>query len=86
MTIELNKIYNMDCLEGMKSIPDGSVDCIICDLPYGTTRNQWDSIIPLDQLWAAYYRIAKPNAAIVLFSQQPFTSVLTMSNLSNYRY
>lgn len=49
--IELNKIYNEDCLEGMKKIPDGSVDCIVCDLPYGTTKNSWDSVIPLEDLW-----------------------------------
>ena len=84
--IELNKIYNEDCLEGMKRIPDGSVDCVICDLPYGTTRNQWDSVIPLYQLWAEYRRITKPNAAIVLFSQQPFTSMLVMSNPKMFKY
>jgi len=84
--IELNRIYNMDCLEGMKSIPDGSIDCIICDLPYGTTRNQWDSVIPLDKLWEQYERIIKPNGAIVLFSQQPFTSVLVASNLPMFKY
>ena len=80
MNIELDRIYNMDCLEGMKAIPDGSVDAVICDLPYGTTRNQWDSVIPLDKLWAEYKRIVKPRGAIVLFSQQPFTSALIMSN------
>jgi site-specific DNA-methyltransferase (adenine-specific) len=70
----------------MKRIPDGSVDCIICDLPYGTTRNPWDSVIPLDLLWAEYRRICKPTAPIVLFSQQPFTSALVMSNPSMFRY
>lgn len=84
--IELDKIYNEDCLEGMKRIPDGSVDCIICDLTYGTTRNAWDSIIPIDKLWKAYLRVCKPNAAILLFSQQPFTSVLVSSNLKMFRY
>ena len=84
--IELDKIYNEDCLEGMKRIPDGTVDAVICDLPYGTTRNQWDSVIPLDQLWIEYRRITKPNAAIVLFSQQPFTSALVMSNPQMFRY
>ena len=86
MNIELDRIYNMDCLEGMKAIPDGSVDAVICDLPYGTTRNQWDSVIPLDLLWTEYRRITKPNAAIVLFSQQPFTSALVMSNPQMFRY
>ena len=84
--MELDTIYNEDCLQGMKRIPDGSVDAIICDLPYGTTRNQWDSIIPLDALWHEYRRVTKPNAAIVLFSQQPFTSALVMSNPEMFRY
>lgn len=84
--LEINQIYNGDCLELMKDIPDGSVDAIICDLPYGTTRNQWDSVIPLDALWEQYKRLIKPNGAIVLFSQQPFTSVLVASNLSMFKY
>ena len=84
--MEIDNIYNMDCLEGMRQIPDGSIDAVICDLPYGTTRNQWDSVIPLDLLWAEYRRITKPNAAIVLFSQQPFTSALVMSNPQMFRY
>ena len=84
--IELDKIYNEDCLEGMKRIPDGSVDAIICDLPYGTTANKWDSIIPLDKLWVQYKRIIKKNGAIVLFSQQPFTSELVMSNPNMFKY
>ena len=70
----------MDCLEGMKQIPDGTIDAVICDLPYGITGNSWDSVIPLDKLWAEYRRITKPNAAIVLFGSQPFTSVVVMSN------
>ena len=78
--IELDTIYNEDCLEGMKRIPDGSVDAIICDLPYGITGNQWDSMIPLDNLWLEYKRITKSNAAIVLFGSQPFTSAVVMSN------
>ena len=84
--MKIDNIYNMDCLEGMKQIPDGTIDAVICDLPYGTTRNQWDSVIPLDQLWTEYRRITKPNAAIVLFGQQPFTSALLMSNPQNFRY
>lgn len=86
MTIELNNIYNCDCLEGMKAIPDGSVDAIICDLPYGTTRNAWDLVIPLDQLWEQYKRIAKTNAAICLFAQTPFDKVLGCSNLEWLKY
>ena len=84
--MELDKIYNMDCLEGMKQIPDGSVDAIICDLPYGTTRNAWDSIIPLERLWEQDKRIAKPNAAICLFAQTPFDKVLGCSNLEWLKY
>ena len=84
--MQLDTILNCDCLEGMKNIPDGSIDAIICDLPYGTTRNQWDSVIPLDKLWAEYKRITKSDAAIVLFSQQPFTSALVMSNPKMFRY
>ena len=84
--IELNKIYNEDCLEGMKRIPDGSVDCIVCDLPYGTTACAWDSVLPFDKLWEQYKRIIKNSGAIVLFSQQPFTSALIMSNIDMYKY
>ena len=58
MNLELNRIYNEDCLEGMKRIPDNSVDCIICDLPYGTIDCAWDSVIPFDGLWAQYRRVA----------------------------
>ena len=83
---ELNKIYNEDCLEGMKEIPDGSIDMILCDLPYGTTQNKWDSIIPLEQLWEQYKRIVKPNGAIVLTAQTPFDKVLGCSNLGMLKY
>lgn len=86
MAMELDKIYNMDCLEGMKQIPDASVDCIICDLPYGTTACAWDSIIPFDKLWEQYKRVCKPNAAIVLFAAQPFTSVMVVSNIKHYKH
>ena len=84
--IELDTIYNEDCLTGMQRIPDGSVDCIICDLPYGTTGNPWDTIIPLDKLWEQYKRIIKPKSPIVLFAQQPFASVLGCSNLAWLKY
>ena len=86
MNIELDRIYNMDCLEGMKQIPDGTIDAVICDLPYGTTANKWDSVIPLDKLWAEYRRIIKSGGAIVLFGAEPFTSFLRMSNIDWYRY
>ena len=75
-----------DCLDVMQEIPNNSVDCIICDLPYGTTACTWDIVIPFDKLWMEYKRIAKPNAAIILFGQEPFSSLLRVSNLSDYRY
>jgi site-specific DNA-methyltransferase (adenine-specific) len=70
----------------MKKIEDGSIDLILCDLPYGTTACKWDAIIPFDQMWAAYNRIAKPSAAIVLTASQPFTSALVMSNPKMFRH
>ena len=84
--IELNKIYNEDCLEGMKRIPDKSVDMILCDLPYGTTACKWDTIIPLNELWECYERVIKDNGAIVLTASQPFTTKLISSNMGMYKY
>ena len=84
--MEIDNIYNMDCLEGMKQIPDGTIDAVICDLPYGTTACAWDSVIPFDKLWEQYKRICKPNAPIVLFGQEPFSSALRMSNIEWFRY
>ena len=84
--MELNRIYNEDCLEGMKRIPDGSVDMILCELPYGTTECKWDNIIPFDELWGNYERVIKPGGAIVLTSAQPFTSNLLMSNPGKFKY
>ena len=84
--IELNKIYNEDCLEGMKRIPDGSVDMILCDLPYGTTACKWDEVIPFDLLWEQYERVIKDNGAIVLTASQPFTSALVMSNARWFKH
>lgn len=75
-----------DCLVEMDKIADGSVDMALCDLPYGTTQNKWDSVIPLQQLWTQYKRVIKPNGAIVLFGSQPFTSRLIMSNEVWFRY
>ena len=86
MSLVLNKIYNEDCLEGMKRIDDKSIDMILCDLPYGTTRNKWDSIIPLEELWEQYERIIKDNGAIVLTAQTPFDKVLGSSNLKLLKY
>lgn len=75
-----------DCLELMKQIPDGSIDCIIADLPYGVTRCKWDSVIPFEPLWAEYKRVIKPNGAILLFGSEPFASALRASNTKWYRY
>ena len=75
-----------DCLELMKNIPDGSVDMILCDLPYGTTACKWDSIIPFEELWKGYCRIIKDDGAIILFSSEPFTSILICSQISLFRY
>lgn len=75
-----------DCLDIMQEIPNNSIDCIICDLPYGTTACSWDVVIPFDKLWTEYKRITKPNTAIILFGQEPFSSLLRVSNLSDYRY
>ena len=75
-----------DCLEVMKSIPDGSVDMILCDLPYGTTACKWDVVIPFEPLWEQYKRVAKDNAAIVLTASQPFTTALIASNLNDFKY
>ena len=84
--MEINKIYNEDCLEGMKRIADGSVDMILCDLPYGTTQCKWDTVIPFEPLWEQYRRVIKPNGAIVLTASQPFTSALVMSNPKMFKY
>lgn len=82
----INKVFNEDCLIGMQRIPSGSVDMVLCDLPYGTTQNKWDSVIPMDALWAQYKRIVKDNGAIVLTAQTPFDKVLGASNLGMLRY
>ena len=86
MSLDLNKIYNEDCLEGMKRIDDKSIDMILCDLPYGTTQNKWDSVIPLDELWKEYKRIIKDNGVIVLTSQGIFTAKLMLSNEKWFKY
>ena len=80
------KLFKGDCLEIMKDIPDKGVDMILCDLPYGKTRNKWDSIISLDKLWEQYNRIIKDNGAITLFAQTPFDKVLGVSNLKMLKY
>ena len=80
------ELWHGDCLELMKNIPDKSIDCIICDLPYGTTACKWDSVIPFEPLWEQYNRIIKDNGAIVLFGSEPFSSKLRMSNLKMFKY
>jgi site-specific DNA-methyltransferase (adenine-specific) len=81
-----NSIFEGDCLEIMSYLPEASVDLILCDLPYGTTQNHWDSVIPLPKLWEAYNRILKPDGAIVLTSQGLFTARLTLSNEKYFKY
>ena len=80
------QLYKGDCLEIMRDIPDKSVDMILCDLPYGTTANKWDSVIPLEELWKQYERIIKDNGAIVLTASQPFTTDLINSNRKLFKY
>lgn len=84
--MDINKTYLGDCLEVMKTIPDKSIDMVLCDLPYGTTRILWDKIIPYDQLWLNYERVIKDTGAILLFSSQPFTTDLINSNRKLFRY
>ena len=85
--MKINEIYLGDCLELMpKHVEDKSIDMIFCDLPYGTTQNKWDSVIPLDKLWSEYNRVIKDNGAIVLFAQTPFDKVLGASNLKMLKY
>ena len=84
--MRLNYIDNIDCLVGMKAIPDNSVDMVLCDLPYGTTGNKWDRVIPLEPLWEQYNRIIKDNGAILLFGSQPFTTELNHSNMRMFKY
>jgi site-specific DNA-methyltransferase (adenine-specific) len=81
-----NKLFNIDCIEGMKLLPDKSIDLILTDLPYGLTECKWDSVIPLADMWDAYKRVIKPNGAIILFAQQPFSSMLVSSNLEMFKY
>lgn len=82
----LNKVIEGDCLKVMEKMPSNSIDMVMCDLPYGTTQNKWDSVIPLDDLWKEYNRIVKPNGAIVLTSQGPFTAKLILSNEKYFKY
>ena len=81
-----SQLIQGDCLELMKDIPDGSVDMILADLPYGTTACKWDTIIPFEPLWEQYKRIIKPNGAIVMTASQPFTTTLIASNMKMFKY
>lgn len=80
------QLYLGDCLEVMAALPAQSVDMVACDLPYGTTQNKWDSVIPFEPLWAAYRRLLKPSGCVVLTAAQPFTSALVMSNPHWFKY
>lgn len=80
------KLIHGDCLERMKEIPDGSVDMVLCDLPYGVLSLRWDSVLPVDKLWEQYKRVVKPNGAILLFGTEPFSSHLRLSNDKWYKY
>lgn len=80
------ELWQGDCLELMNNIGDGSVDMILCDLPYGITNCKWDSVIPFEPLWKQYNRVIKDNGAIVLFGNEPFTSMLICSNLKGFKY
>lgn len=82
----IEDIWFGNCLDLMKKIPDHTVDSVIVDLPYGTTSNKWDSIIPLDKLWEQYLRIGKENASFVFTSCQPFTTLLVMSNIKMWKH
>lgn len=81
-----NRILAGDCLELLPQLPEDSIDMVLCDLPYGTTQNKWDSVIPLEALWKEYRRVVKPNGAIVLTSQGVFTAKLILSNERWFKY
>ena len=79
-------LVNADCFDVFPFIDDKSIDAIICDLPYGTTACKWDIILPFDKLWKEYERIIKDSGVILLFGNEPFSSIMRISNLKNYRY
>ena len=82
----INSVIEGDCLEVMKKMPDSCIDMILCDLPYGTTQNKWDSVIPLEELWRQYKRVLKPNGVVVLTSLGLFTAQLMLSQPKTYKY
>ena len=81
-----NSIFEGDCIHILKQFPDSSIDMVLCDLPYGTTQNKWDSVIPLEELWKEYHRVVKKDGAIVLTSQGIFTAKLILSNEKFFKY
>lgn len=81
-----NKIFNMDCIAGMSFLPEGCMDMILTDLPYGMTNCKWDFLLPFDQLWSQFWRVLKPNGAICLTACQPFTTRLISSQQKYFRY
>jgi len=86
MSNSITKLLHGDCLDRMQDIPDGSVDLVLTDPPYGTTACKWDSVIPFEPMWKQLKRLIKPNGAIVLFGSEPFSSALRMSNIDEYKY
>jgi len=84
--LEINNIYNCDCIVGMSEIPDESIDMVLCDLPYNTIAAKWDKLIPSDKLWEHYRRITKKNAAIVLFGSEPFATNVRNCAMDLYKY
>lgn len=86
VTQQKTTLIQGDCIDVMKKIENNSIDLILCDLPYGVTKNKWDVVIPFDKLWAEYNRIIKSNGAIILFGSQPFTTLLISSNMKYFRY
>ncbi len=79
-------LYEGDCLELMSFLADHSVDMILCDLPYGTSANRWDTVLPFDKLWEQYKRVIKPHGVIALFGAEPFSTSLRASNIKAYKY
>lgn len=84
--LDLNKVYLGDCFDLLKSVDDNTIDFVLTDLPYGTTSNSWDIIIPFEEMWKELYRVCKDNSAMCFTSSQPFTSMLVMSNIKDFRH
>lgn len=80
------RLLHGDCIEHMKTLPAGSIDMVLVDLPYGMTKNKWDVVIPFDSMWTEFNRVIKPNGAVVLFANNPFGATLIASNIKNFRY